>query len=62
MGEVIDFRKNMRQAVEARKQEMLKKAKEHKKGSNGGGEDIPSKFVFECLRANELGDGIVKVN
>ena len=58
MGEIIDFRKDMRQAVEARKQEMLKKAQEHKKGSGGGG-DIPSKFVFECLRANELGDGML---
>ncbi len=59
MGQVIDMEnsdpnKNIREQVEKRKQEM------EKWGSGGGGSGgVGSDFVMQCLRANELGDGML---
>lgn len=53
---MLDLRsaKGIRQAVEDRKAEEVEKY-----GGGGGGEGLPGRFVLDCLRANELGDGLM---
>ena len=46
----------MRRKVEARAQE---EAKQCATGGGDGGDEISSRFVLDCLDANELGDGIL---
>lgn len=44
-----------RQAVEARAKEEAEKTG----GGGSGGGEVSSRFVRECLKANELGDGLL---
>jgi putative DNA primase/helicase len=55
-AKVVDLRsgKGIRQAVEDRKAEEAERY-----GGGGGGEGLPGRFVLDCLRANELGDGLM---
>ncbi len=58
MNKIVGFPDNIRKAVESRKEQMLEKAKEQKGHIDDNGK-IPSSFVLDCLRANELGDGML---
>lgn len=57
-SEIPQTRDDIRKAVEAKRQKLLKKFGE-KPPSGGGSGKVDSKFIEECLNANELGDGIL---
>lgn len=50
----------IKQQVEARKKELVEAHQDNNGSGDGdGGDGIGSSFVLQCLRANELGDGIL---